>query len=78
MSDYERRERAVTTVEYVIPADPKWGACWNQVQQAINAAVYEFRGVGPSEPWVDPADNVIRVFANGDEIIVSFEKEADA
>lgn len=76
MADFERRERTVTTVEYVIPAGPL-GACWNQVQQAIDAAIREWRreeGVGLQRI---PPDNVIRVFAHADEIIVSFEKEVD-
>jgi hypothetical protein len=70
VTGWTRREKTVTTIEYAVPADEPRGACWNQVQQALNAAVREH------SPWKNPvpADDAIRVHARDDEIVISFEK----
>jgi hypothetical protein len=71
VSTWSRTERSRDTVEYSVPTGP-WGACWNQVQQAIDAAIAE---IGRSmDKGATPSDDAIRVHARDDEIVVSFER----
>lgn len=71
MSTWSRTERTRDTIDYRVPTGP-WGACWNQVQQAINAAIAE---IGRSmDKGATPSDDAIRVHARDDEIVVSFER----
>lgn len=67
MATWSRRERVTRTVEWVVPADRPWGACWNQVVQAINQAEGELR------EFEEAPDTLIRVLAGDDEIIVYYE-----
>jgi hypothetical protein len=74
MAMWWRSERTVQIVEYSVPAAPL-GACWNQVAQALNAAVFELRGERDS--W-DPPDDAIRVLPGDEELIIRFEKPKEA
>lgn len=67
MTDWTRTEKTRTEVQYEVPAREPWGACWSQVQQAIDAARMEYPG--------KPADDAIRVHVTGDSILVAFEKK---
>lgn len=71
MTDWTRAERTRVTVEYEVPAKEPWGACWNQVQQALDVAREEYfhdykRG---------PADDAIRVHVTDNAILIVFEKK---
>lgn len=71
MATWSRTERTRETVEYSVPTGP-WGACWNQVQQAIDAAKGEVsRGMDRSGTV---SDDAIRVHARDDEIVISFDR----
>lgn len=72
MADWTRAERTRVTVEYEIPAAEPWGACWNQVQQAISVACREYEAAYGKLP----ADDAVRVHAGDDAIRVVFEKSS--
>lgn len=75
MATWSRRERVTRTVEWVVPAAPPWGACWNQVVQAINQAMAELRTAGRLGEFEEPSDTLIRVLTGDDEVIVFYETE---
>lgn len=77
MGDVERRERTVRYVEHVAKAEEPWGACWTDVQQAINAAIRELRpaDIPPNVHW-EPSPDAIRVHVGDDEVIFRFEQES--
>jgi hypothetical protein len=70
VADWTRAERTRTTVEYEIPANEPWGACWNQVQQALDLAYREYKEIHGKEPY----DDSIRVHVTGDAVTITFEK----
>jgi hypothetical protein len=75
MADWNKTERTVTTTVYTVAADEPWGANWNQVQQALNAAVRDYNQY---RGWVldrEPPDNAISVHAVDDVIVISWEKK---
>lgn len=76
MATWDRRERTVRFVEYVVPAAEPWGACWTEIQQGINQAIRELRpdDVPANVHW-EPADDAIRVHAGDDEVIFRIEQE---
>jgi hypothetical protein len=77
VATWERRERTVHVTEYVVPADEPWGACWNQLQQAINAAIADLRPFRlPIDEHWEPADDAIRVHVGDGEIVLRIEEEA--
>lgn len=65
MTTYSRSEKTVTTVTYRVPAPEPLGAPYTEVLRAINAASREF---------LAEHDDDLRVHANDDMIIISFEK----
>lgn len=74
MADYSRRERTVTTVEYLVPTREPWGACWVEVMKAIHAATAELRELGRLGPTEEPADDMIRLHAGDEDIVVTFDR----
>ena len=75
MAEYYRRERVTRVVEWIVPAAPPYGACWNQVAQAIGQAERELRDTGRVAAGHEPADDLIRVLPGDDEIVVYYETE---
>ncbi len=75
MATYSRRERITRTVEFPVPAEPPYGACWAEVWKAFNAARQELVAAGLLEKDVMPPDDVIRILAGDDEVIVCYEME---
>lgn len=73
MSTYSRRERVTRTVEWTVPANQPWGACWTEVFGAVNDAIRELRASGGLGEFEEPSDDAIRVLAGDDEIIVFYE-----
>lgn len=72
MANWSRSERVVRTVVYTIPASEPWGACWTEVDQAMEAALQDYsRRYGRH-----PADDAIRVHAGDGVITVVFEVPA--
>lgn len=77
MSDnWVKSERTITTVEYTVPALEPYGANWNQVQQALDAAIRDLSVAkyGENIPLRIPADNEIQVHVVDDAIVISYEK----
>lgn len=73
MATYSRRERVTRYVEWTVPADLAWGACWNQVSNALDAALDEYRRHHGLDEHATPADNEIRFFPGDEEIVIRFE-----
>jgi hypothetical protein len=73
MADWYRSKQTVITIQYHIPVDEAWGANWNQVQVALNAAVREWHEIHPEYPGKEPPDSAIRFRVNDDEIIIGFQ-----
>lgn len=75
MSTVSRREVTTVRTEFVVPASYPYGADWNQVQQAINAASRELIEQGRVDEGLEPADDLIRILPTGDTVIVYYETE---
>lgn len=73
MATWSRRERVTRRIEFPVPADEPWGACWNQVFGAVNAAIAELRASGRLGEMEEPSDDAIRVLAGDDEIVIYYE-----
>lgn len=72
MATWTRQERTVSYVEYTVPAGPL-GACWNQVVQALNAALDEIRRLEGHDSLWGPSDDRISIHPMDDEIVIRFE-----
>lgn len=68
MADWSRSERVVKTVEYTVPASEPWGACWSQVQQALDAAFRDYAELYER----NPSDDAITAHVTDDAIIFRF------
>jgi len=75
MATWGRSEKVTRTVRYHIPANGPWGAPWNQVAGALNAAVREYTVSHRAEG--EPPDDAIRLHAHDDEIVIEFEIAAE-
>lgn len=71
MPDWTRSERVTSEVTYTLRTNGPFGACWNQVQQTLTAAVDEYRKIYGK--W--PADDALRVHPGDDEITFTFTKK---
>lgn len=60
MAEWFTRNKRVVTYEWVIPAAEPWGACWNQVQQALDAA---------RQSWIDRHPTQVRIAAQDDRCV---------
>lgn len=78
MTTVFRRERVTRRVEHVVPADPPYGACWNEVALAIRHATQELRANGRLRRDEEPADDLIRILPGDSEIVVFYETDATA
>lgn len=74
MTTWSREEVTTVRTQWVVPAD-LFGACWNQVQQAIDMAIRELREQGGhDEAWV-PSDDAIRILPRDEDVIVFYDRE---
>lgn len=73
MPTWSRREKTVTTVEWLIPAPEPWGACWNEVYNVIDMSIEEYKRM--KGEFATPSDDAIRVRTEDDVIVVSYVKE---
>lgn len=78
MATYTRREWSTRHVEYAVPAEQPWGACWVEVDKAIVAATVEYRQRHFIPDDALPADDWLRVYPGDDEILIRFEVEEPA
>ncbi len=76
MSTVNRREVTTVRVEFQIPANHPYGACWNQVELAIKAAWRELREEARIAEEAEPPDDMIRVLPMDDAIVVYYDKPA--
>lgn len=75
MPTYGRRERTTTRIEFVVPADPAYGASWIEVIGAVHAAQAEMRGTGLLRVDEEAAYDAIWVLPGDDAVIVYYERE---
>lgn len=74
MATYGRREVTTTRVEFPVPAEPPYGACWAEVMKAIRAAHQELWTAGLVPENQDAPDDLIKVTVSDDEVIVYYER----
>jgi hypothetical protein len=75
VATWSRSEHNTRHVEYRVPAEQPWGACWAQVSQAITAAMANYRELHSLPFNAPPADDWVRVFPGDGEIVIRFEVE---
>lgn len=75
MPTWGRSEQTVTTVRYTVPAPHPVGAPWAEVSNAMDAAKSECRRQNGGDPL---SDDALRVTAEDDQIVISFEKKEAA
>lgn len=83
MTSVYKRTKVTETHEWVVPADGPWGACWNEVQLALDQAREHWITAHPNEVriaaqddrCVSVPDSAVRVKVADDEIIVFWEGE---
>jgi hypothetical protein len=83
MTDVYHRSAVTLRHEWVVPVDPGFGACWNEVQRAINQAKTKWlelnqetaRINAQDDRCISVPDNEIRVKVGDDEIVVFFEQK---
>ncbi len=78
VATYSRREVTIRRVEFDVPSDSPWGACWPEVCKAAAAAIAELRAAGRLGPDEAPADDLIRVFPRDDSVVVAYELRTPA
>lgn len=77
MADWFKREIVTIRYEWVVPVrEGSGGTDWNQVQQALDAAIGEWRRRHhPGFPSTIPSDDVIQVTPRDNEIVIWFKEE---
>lgn len=83
MSDIFTRSSTTTVREWVVPTREPWGACWNQVQLAIDQACEAWLIANKDQVMITAQDdrclsvpdNAVRVKVGDDEIVVFFEQK---
>jgi hypothetical protein len=75
MADWFTRTKTTRTREWVVPAQEPYGACWNQVQQALDAALHAWLEKHPGTAFAAVPDNAVRVKVTDDEVIICFDEE---
>ena len=75
VADYSRREVVTRHVEFVVPAEEPYGACWNEVTLALHCAIRELKAAGRVGECAEPADDLIRFRVGDDRIIICYEVE---
>lgn len=73
MATYSRREVVSRHIEYTVPTDGLWGACWVEVDKAIVVAAREYKERHGLPEGAAPSDDALRFFPGDDEIVIRFE-----
>lgn len=76
MATYTRQEYETLTVEYLVPFDEPWGACWVEVQKALAAMINDLERRGVISKGSTPSDDMIRVHANDEYLVIRWEGRA--
>lgn len=74
MATYWRTEVTTTRVEFEVPTNEPWGACWVEVYKAVSAAIEELREAGRVAQDAEPSDDAIRIRSADDAVIVFYER----
>lgn len=74
MTDYKRTEVTTTRVQFHVDAPFPDGANWSDVMNMIRLVHQELWSAGIVTQDRDAPDNVVRLMADDNEIIVSYEK----
>lgn len=78
MATYERREVTTRVVEYVVPAEHPYGACWVEVYKAVSAAHQELVAAGRIKQGDDAPDDMIRILPGDADVVVQYELDSQA
>jgi hypothetical protein len=62
--------RTKRSIEYTVPADESWGACYVEVNKAYWAIIQDLRRLKILGEDEMPSDDLIRVFPRDDEIVL--------
>lgn len=73
MATHSRREVHTRRVEFVVPAQPPYGAAWVEVMKAIHAAIAELREAGRLGPDEEPSDDTLWVRPSDEHVLVVYE-----
>lgn len=73
MATYSSREQITRHIEYVVPCDGPWGACWSEVAKALGAAENSYRQIHDIDEKTALTDDALRFFVGDDEILIRFE-----
>jgi len=75
MATYERREVTTRVVEFIVPAEHPYGACWVEVCKAVSAAHQELVAAGRIKQGDDAPDDMIRILPGDSDVVVQFEMD---
>lgn len=78
MATYERREVTTHVVEFIVPAEHPYGACWVEVYKAVSAAHHELVAAGRIKQGSDAPDDMIRILPGNADVVVQYEIGSDA
>lgn len=78
VATFERREVTTRRVEFHVPTHEPWGACWAEVDKAMDAALTELREKGELAEYDIPSDDRIRIHGTDEAIVVAYDiREAE-
>jgi hypothetical protein len=72
VASYEVREVTETRVQVYVPVGP-YGACWTDIEQALDKARCEYHLRKGTDPMSMIADDAIMVRPGDDEIVIEFK-----
>jgi hypothetical protein len=78
VANYERREVTTRAVEFIVPAQQPYGACWVELYKAVAAAHQELVAAGRIRKGEDAPDDLIRLLPGDEDIVVRYELAAEA
>lgn len=73
MATYSRREVWTHRIEYSVPAEPPFGACWAEVAKAFTAARNDLVTSGVIGPEREMWDDQVKVIPSDDAILIVVE-----
>jgi hypothetical protein len=78
MVSYERREVTTRVVEFIVPAEHPYGACWVELYKAVSAAHQELVAAGRIKEGADAPDDMIRLLPGDADIVVQYQMDSNA
>lgn len=70
MATWTRREVVTRRVEYIVPAEGPYGACWAEVCKAFSAIRSDLETAGVLPELASMPDDMVRVLPGEDEILI--------